>query len=904
MRSVRRCKLTPADSDLSGQGDVHTLTQRLVGILTVFLWLIPFCLQASIITNNNTSLVFFASSYDTSPYHYFGDYLASWVALGHPQFTNHWSSASRSGGSIEDANETRLERLGLAHWESGDRAIGLIMGDDDGGYTSNEVVMNLTNTLLAPEYFFNGYAYTNEGGWCSTQSITWVGIGAIPHDSSDGDSGEIARNNAVTNLFTFLDLPCVDMWHPLWTGGWSNDINSGAGLLGFYTGGHPYASGSLTMGITIAQSLADVDTNVSLATIDFSAGGVVCTNHCVISSISENGNSITFTRHDDRLPLAFDVPDGTITNDCRDAFIAMPQLSNAFWFTIAVTNLPAGDYNVNIDGVPVTTLSSSALATGWNMFTDWNSNSPYWKQRVAVLRLVRIKNGTDPVTLIDHSAGELGPGGWDLVNYQSWAQQFWNEGYRGDALVAALQFISTNLSALDEQISAAAQPTNHVFTIIPIQTITFPSPGDQTYGIAPITLNATASSGLPVVYSVISGPATVGSNILTITGAGTISIQASQPGNGEWAAASPVTQSITVAPASLTVSGITVADKVYDGTTTATVNAGDAALVGVLGSDDVVLDGTPIGVFSDRSAGVGKTVTITGLALTGANAGNYLLTPPTATANITPASTVSLMKSSMNPAAPGLDVIFTATLSPLPPGGGTPTGTVVFMDGAAPLSTNALDSSATASFGTSSMSRGNHTITAEYGGDGNFFGSTNSVNQLIDSQPVAGLAILQRHCGSGTKISFSDLLTNATDPDGDALTLLSVSATSVSGATILTNGQWVFYQPPTGITNSDAFSYIVADSLGSQSTGTVAVVIGSDTNAFQNLVWNNFGTNLTVVKFLGIPQLVYTIQYTTNLTTPDWQTLGSVTAADNGVILFFDSPPAGSPQRYYRTTYP
>jgi hypothetical protein len=982
-------ELLRKDSDLSGRSPACALTGRWFLPLALLLCLMPLCIQASIITNDNTTLVFFGDSYDTSPFHYFGDYLASWVALGHPQFTNHYSSASRGGGSLEEANEDRLERLGLAHWESGQKSIGLIMADDNGGYTSNQVQMNLTNTLLSPTNFFNGFAYTNEGGWCSTQSITWVGIGAIPHDSSDGDSGEVARNDAVTNLFMSLGRPFVDMWNPLWTGGWSND-NNGAQLLGFDSGGHPFASGSLTMGITIAQKLADVDTNVSLAAIDFSTGKIVFTNHCVISSISKNGNGITFTRHDDRLPLAFDVPDGTITNDCRNAFIAMPQLSNAFWFTIAVTNLPVGNYVVNIDGAPVTTLSSSALAAGWNMFTDWSSNSPYWKQRVAVLALVRLKNGTDPVTLIDHSAGMNGPNGPDLVNYYSTSQAFWDDGFRGDALVSQLQSISASLAGIDTLIHNAAQPTNHVFTITPIQTITFPSPGNQAYGVAPITLNATASSGLPVIYSVTSGPAIVSSNVLTITGPGSIAIQASQPGNSAWAAAAPVTETITVAPgtltasvtannktydgtstatlaaetlsglvgndmvaltvesaafsdktvgagktvtatglnlggpdagkyvlasttatttasitaASLTVSGITAANRVYNGKLTASINMNNAVLLGIFGTDNVTFEGIPIGMFSDSNAGLGKTVTISGLTLNGSDAGNYLLTPPTATANITLASTANTINSSMNPTPPGSNTTFTATVNALPPGGGTPTGNVIFIDGTTLIGTSALDGSATASFSIGSLTRGNHTITAQYSGDRNFFGSTNSFNQLIDSQPVANTVILERSSDSGTKILFSDLVTNAIDPDGDTLALVSISATSASGGTILTNGQWVCYQPPAAFTNADVFSYAVADSLGLQSTGTVAVIVGTDTNGLQNFVHGDFRDDLSVVKFLGIPQRVYTIQYTTNLPAPAWQTLGTAAAAGNGVIVFFDTPPPGSPQRFYRTTYP
>ncbi len=53
------------------------------------------------------------------------------------------------------------------------------------------------------------------------------------------------------------------------------------------------------------------------------------------------------------------------------------------------------------------------------------------------------------------------------------------------------------------------------------QTITFPTPPAVTYGVALFTLTgATASSTLPVTYSVVSGPASLSSGTLTITGAG------------------------------------------------------------------------------------------------------------------------------------------------------------------------------------------------------------------------------------------------------------------------------------------------------------------------------------------------------------------------------------------------
>jgi hypothetical protein len=83
------------------------------------------------------------------------------------------------------------------------------------------------------------------------------------------------------------------------------------------------------------------------------------------------------------------------------------------------------------------------------------------------------------------------------------------------------------------------------------QTITFTlSSSTLTYGSAPIPLSATASSGLPVAFLVISGPGAVSGNSLTVTGAGTIVIEADQAGNSAYSAASPVQQTLTVSQAS------------------------------------------------------------------------------------------------------------------------------------------------------------------------------------------------------------------------------------------------------------------------------------------------------------------------------------------------------------------
>jgi hypothetical protein len=87
----------------------------------------------------------------------------------------------------------------------------------------------------------------------------------------------------------------------------------------------------------------------------------------------------------------------------------------------------------------------------------------------------------------------------------------------------------------------------------------------------------------------------------------------------------------------LTLSGLSADDKVYDGNTSATLT-GTASLNGIINGDDVTLNGAGTGTFADPSAGVDKTIFLSGFGLTGSDAGNYSLAGPlTLTATISKA---------------------------------------------------------------------------------------------------------------------------------------------------------------------------------------------------------------------------------------------------------------------------
>ena len=84
----------------------------------------------------------------------------------------------------------------------------------------------------------------------------------------------------------------------------------------------------------------------------------------------------------------------------------------------------------------------------------------------------------------------------------------------------------------------------------------------------------------------------------------------------------------------LTISGLTANAKVYDGSTSATAS-GTPALVGVVGSDVVTLGGTGTYTFASANVGIGISVSTSGFTLSGTNSGNYSLTQPTLSGEIT-----------------------------------------------------------------------------------------------------------------------------------------------------------------------------------------------------------------------------------------------------------------------------
>ena len=129
------------------------------------------------------------------------------------------------------------------------------------------------------------------------------------------------------------------------------------------------------------------------------------------------------------------------------------------------------------------------------------------------------------------------------------------EGAAEGIALAARFDVPIAIVATPDGVLYAADHDNHTLRALTpstqvavAQSIGFAPLLDRAYTPLPITLSATTTSGLPVVFELVAGDASLDGNQLTLLGTGTITIRATQPGDATHLAAEPVTRSFTVTP--------------------------------------------------------------------------------------------------------------------------------------------------------------------------------------------------------------------------------------------------------------------------------------------------------------------------------------------------------------------
>jgi hypothetical protein len=237
-----------------------------------------------------------------------------------------------------------------------------------------------------------------------------------------------------------------------------------------------------------------------------------------------------------------------------------------------------------------------------------------------------------------------------------------------------------------------------------------------------------------------SGSATLVTNALV---AGSHSITVSYASDGNFGSSTSAALGQTVNQAATTIKVATSGTPAVFGQTvtfTATITVSSPGSGSPTGQVTFLDHGAAIGTgtlsgstatFSTSSLAVGKH----SISVSYGGDGNFKgSTSSSITQTINQASTTTTVVSSLNPSVVGQPVTFTATVVAKAPGSGMPTGSVTFKNGSTTLGTVPLDGTGHASFTTSSLSIGNHSITAVYGGDTNFRTSTSPrLTQTVNS---------------------------------------------------------------------------------------------------------------------------------------------------------------------------
>ena len=251
--------------------------------------------------------------------------------------------------------------------------------------------------------------------------------------------------------------------------------------------------------------------------------------------------------------------------------------------------------------------------------------------------------------------------------------------------------------------------------------ITFNVP-NHTYGDAPFTVAATSPSTGSFIYTVVSGPAIINVNSVSITGVGTVVLQAAQAADANYTAGSKQA-TFTIAPAPLTVSANN-ATRVY-------------------GAANPTFSGTITGQqygnqFTESFATTAVTLSPVGMyaivpAAAGAALPDYTVTTNNGSLTVTQAGTITMLTASAQNINPNQTVTLSASVASVT--SGSPTGLITFFDNGTALTTVMLNGSA-ATYTTTLSPGTTHTLTATYQGDMNFLGSTGAVGGTVTVAPL------------------------------------------------------------------------------------------------------------------------------------------------------------------------
>lgn len=629
------------------------------------------------ITFDNGSLVIGKAALDVTTSNVTKTYDGTLSAVGSAvaaDGTQLFGSDTLSGGTFAFTN---------ANAGSGDKTVtvsGVTVNDGNGGGNYNVTYLSNTTSTITPASLTleaGNVTKTYDGTTSATGSATVVG-GTLYHNVSNGGAQDSISGG--TLAFTDPNAGSGDKIVTL-SGVTVNDGNGGgnyavtyinnttstinpaeltfvgtiadktydgttaATLSGFTLTG---LIGDQTLGAsagtaTFSTKNAGTDIPVSITGVTLANGtnGGLASNYVVNTTASATGNidpkmlTVSAT-------VANKVYDGTTTATLQsyglsgfvgDETVGAVYTGGATFNTKDVGN----DKPVTITGLELVNGTNGGLASNYEVPTDALGSAnitPATLHVAGVVALNTVYNGTTAADLNTQSAVLTGVIGSDSVSIGSITGNYLTKDVGTNKPIVTSGFVLTGADAMDYTL---VQPTGLYASVTP-------RPLEVTATGVSKVYDGTTAATVSLTDNAIAGD--------SLTLGSTSAFLSKDVGTGKYVSVSDITlggadaQDYTlvdsststyanITPATLTVSAVGV-NKVYDGTTAATVTLSDSPLAG-----DVVNLTYSSASFSTKNVGNGKTVTVDGISATGADADDYTVNAvTTTTADITPATLI------------------------------------------------------------------------------------------------------------------------------------------------------------------------------------------------------------------------------------------------------------------------
>ena len=462
-------------------------------------------------------------------------------------------------------------------------------------------------------------------------------------------------------------------------------------------------------------------------------------------------------------------------------------------------------------------------------------------------------------------------------------------GYGGDNGSATAAMLNAPYGlALDSagNLSIADQLNSLIRQVIPAsaktpQTIDFSQISSATYGTGAIPLTATATesvthnpTGLTVTFKVTNGPGKISNSSLVVLGAGSITVEADQAGDSTYAPAS-ATQTVTIAPATVTVTGpanftliegqpvpqnITAAISGFvSGDTQSAVLTGGPTVVVVDAKGAVIAAGTilPTGTYTVK-------VTQGSLALTSSYAQDYQLTFVNSTLLVSAGQSQKVTISAFTPPVtygdPNSSFSFNATAS-----SGLPVDVTFSPEGLV------HHQQTTAGWNVTVVGAGKITITATQGGNATYIPATATQSFIVNPATLTITPVNATRSYNTSNPAFTYVAAGFVGSDTAALLTGAPNYTTTATLSSPAGTYSITATPGTLFAQNYTFAF---------NPGTLTVTPASQTITFGDVRDVLYGTPETVSasSSSGLP-----VQFTTTGPVTNTQSSSSISVTPTGI---------------------